>query len=88
MYLCISILIIEIIPSLLGLKGRRKIRRKTKSLSKIGTNGDKEIEKRMFSDRVVQYFSEALVSSTSRIDLDDSELSHNGRIGKKKVDGF
>lgn len=75
----------DVIPMMLGLKGRSKLKRKTKSLSKAGTTGREITMKRMFSDRVVQYFSEALVSSTSRIDLDDSELSYNGRIGWRAI---
>ena len=61
----------------------RNKRRKTLSLSQQAQQHDDG--KRMFSDRIIQYFAEALVSCTKRIDLDDSELSYNGRVGWRAI---
>jgi hypothetical protein len=62
---------------------RNRKKRKTLSLSQQAQQHDQG--KRMFSDRIIQYFAEALVSCTKRIDLDDSELSYNGRIGWRAI---
>ena len=64
-------------------KRNRNKRRKTLSLSQQAQQHDDG--KRMFSDRIIQYFAEALVSCTKRIDLDDSELSYNGRVGWRAI---
>lgn len=75
---------IPLLNNLLSSKSsRNRKKRETLSLSQQAQQHDQG--KRMFSDRIIQYFAEALVSCTKRIDLDDSELSYNGRIGWRAI---
>lgn len=79
-----------------SLKGRskrsRSVRRSSKSISvRAGTDGDSKSHDResitegMLSDRVVQYLAETLVCSTPHLNLDDCELSYNGRRGWRAI---
>jgi Ran GTPase-activating protein (RanGAP) involved in mRNA processing and transport len=84
-------------PSLTALRtrGRGKQRRSTQSRAlsqhdasgKAGATGagGGEEESRMLNDRVVHFLAEALVCSTSRVNLDDAELSYNGRVGWRAI---
>mmetsp|Transcript_26144 Transcript_26144/g.58737 ORF Transcript_26144/g.58737 Transcript_26144/m.58737 type:complete len:1154 (+) Transcript_26144:242-3703(+) len=74
-------------PTLILGRGRAKRRRSmTRSLSGVGANGaEGEEAPRMFNDRVVHFLAEALVCASSRVNLDDSELSYNGREGWRAI---
>lgn len=80
------------LPEMSALRGRaRRRRRSSRSLSHAD-NANKEedgngtgIGDRMLSDRIIQYLAESYVCSNSRLDLDDCELSYNGRVGWRAI---
>jgi hypothetical protein len=80
------------LPDITQLRGRARRRRRTsRSLShKDNTKHEDEdpnlvTGERLFSDRIIQYLAESYVCSNSRLNLDDSELSYNGRIGWRAI---
>ena len=85
-----------VLPEMSNLRGRaRRRRRSSRSLShrdntQIGDetnqNGDNNnTGDRLLSDRVIQYLAESYVCSNSRLNLDDCELSYNGRISWRAI---
>lgn len=44
-----------------------------------------KLKERLLSDRVIQFLAEALVCSTDRVDLNDCELSYDGRLGWRAI---
>jgi Ran GTPase-activating protein (RanGAP) involved in mRNA processing and transport len=81
------------LPSLDNLRGRARRRRKSsRSLSHKDNQKDGEDGagsdhggERLFSDRIIQYLAESYVCSNSRLNLDDAELSYNGRVGWRAI---
>lgn len=82
-----------VLPEMNELRGRARRRRRTsRSLSHRDNNkagdGEEAVEHvgdRLLSDRIIQYLAESYVCSNSRLNLDDSELSYNGRVGWRAI---
>jgi hypothetical protein len=78
--------VVNNVGNIASLRGRKRLTRRTRSLShRENEEGSDSSNNRLLSDRIIQYFAESYVCSNSRVNLDDAELSHNGRIGWRAI---
>lgn len=81
------------LPDINTLRGRARRRRRTsRSLSHKDNlikddqeGGSDQGGERIMSDRIIQYLAESYVCSNSHLNLDDCELSYNGRVGWRAI---
>lgn len=77
------------VTNLSGLKGRARRMRSASSFSQVKDKEDGASEastqENAFPDRIVNYLAESFAASTSKLVLNDFELSYNGRKGWRAI---